>query len=39
MKTRDYRAWFSLHAVNSPRQLFEVLSQFWENHFVTQYSK
>ncbi|HEU0040391.1 MAG TPA: DUF1800 family protein, partial [Verrucomicrobiae bacterium] len=35
----DYRAWFSLHAVNSPRQLFEVLSQFWENHFVTQYSK
>ena len=35
----DYRAWFSLHAVNSPRQLFEVMSQFWENHFVTQYSK
>ncbi len=35
----DLRAWFSLHAVNSPRQLFEILSQFWENHFVTQYSK
>jgi uncharacterized protein (DUF1800 family) len=35
----DYRAWFSLHAVNSPRQLFEILSQFWENHFVTQHSK
>jgi uncharacterized protein (DUF1800 family) len=35
----DYRAWFCLHAVNSPRQLFEVLSQFWENHFVTQYAK
>ncbi len=35
----DYRAWYCLHAVNSPRQLFEVLSQFWENHFVTQYSK
>jgi len=35
----DYRAWFALHAVNSPRQLFEVLSQFWENHFVTQYGK
>jgi uncharacterized protein (DUF1800 family) len=35
----DYRAWFCLHAVNSPRQLFEILSQFWENHFVTQYTK
>jgi len=35
----DYRAWFALHAVNSPRQLFEIMSQFWENHFVTQYSK
>ena len=35
----DYRAWFCLQAVNSDRQLLEVLSQFWENHFVTQYSK
>ena len=35
----DYRAWFCLNAVNSERQLLEVLSQFWENHFVTQYSK
>jgi len=35
----DYRAWFCQHAVSSPRQLFEVLSQFWENHFVTQWSK
>jgi uncharacterized protein (DUF1800 family) len=35
----DYRAWFALHAVNSRRQLFEIMSQFWENHFVTQYSK
>ncbi|HEX5219643.1 MAG TPA: DUF1800 family protein [Verrucomicrobiae bacterium] len=35
----DYRAWFCWNAVNSPRQLLEVLSQFWENHFVTQYSK
>ena len=35
----DYRAWFSSHAVNSKRQLFEILSQFWENHFVTQYTK
>lgn len=36
---RELRAWFCLNAVNSPRQLFEVLSQFWENHFVTQHSK
>lgn len=35
----DYRAWFCQHAVSSPRQLLEVLSQFWENHFVTQQSK
>ena len=35
----DYRAWFCQHAVSSPRQLFEILSQFWENHFVTQWSK
>lgn len=35
----DYRAWFCLQAVNSDRQLLEVLSQFWENHFVTQYTK
>ena len=35
----DYRAWFSSHAVNSKRQLFEILSQFWENHFVTQHTK
>ncbi len=35
----DYRAWFVLHAVQSQRQLFEVLSQFLENHFVTQQSK
>lgn len=35
----DYRAWFSQHAVSSKRQLLEVLSQFWENHFVTQHAK
>jgi uncharacterized protein (DUF1800 family) len=35
----DYRAWFALHAVQSRRQLFEIVSQFLENHFVTQYSK
>jgi len=31
----DYRAWFCMHAVHRA-QLFEILSQFWENHFVTQ---
>ncbi|NOS69464.1 MAG: DUF1800 family protein [Verrucomicrobia bacterium] len=35
----DYRAWFCQHAVVAKRQLFEVLSQFWENHFVTQHTK
>jgi uncharacterized protein (DUF1800 family) len=35
----DLRAWHTLHAVRSKRQLVEVLSQFLENHFVTQYSK
>ncbi len=38
-RVSDYRSWFCQHAVSSPRQLFEVLSQFWENHFVTQWSK
>jgi uncharacterized protein (DUF1800 family) len=33
------RAWHVLHAVQSKRQLLEVLDQFLENHFVTQYSK
>jgi len=35
----DYRAWFCNHAVAGKAQLFEILSQFLENHFVTQYSK
>lgn len=35
----DYRAWFCQHAVSGKAQLFEILSQFLENHFVTQYSK
>lgn len=33
------RAWHVLHAVQSRRQLLEVLDQFLENHFVTEYSK
>ena len=35
----DFRAWHFLRAVGANRQLLEVLLQFWENHFVTQYSK
>jgi len=33
------RAWFSLRAVGADRQLLEVLSQFLDNHFVTQHTK
>ncbi len=35
----DLRAWHVLRAVNAKRQLLEILLQFLENHFVTQYSK
>ena len=35
----DLRAWHCNNAVASPRQLLEILTQFFENHFVTQYSK
>ena len=35
----DLRAWHCQRAVTSPRQLLEVMTQFWENHFVTQYQK
>lgn len=35
----DLRAWLVLNAVGSKRQLLEVLTQFLENHFVTQHSK
>jgi uncharacterized protein (DUF1800 family) len=35
----DLRAWHLRHAIQSKRQLLEVLRQFWENHFVTEYSK
>ncbi|HKQ36988.1 MAG TPA: DUF1800 family protein [Verrucomicrobiae bacterium] len=35
----DMRAWHCNNAVASPRQLLEVLLQFFENHFVTQHSK
>lgn len=35
----DLRAWHCNNAVGSSRQLLEVLTQFFENHFVTQHSK
>ncbi len=35
----DLRAWLVQNAVGSPRQLIEVLTQFLENHFVTEISK
>ena len=35
----DLRAWHILRAVSAKRQLLEILLQFFENHFVTQYSK
>jgi len=36
---QDLQAWLVLNAVNADRQLLEVLTQFWENHFVTQGGK
>jgi len=35
----DLRAWHILRAVGANRQLLEILLQFLENHFVTQWSK
>ncbi len=35
----DFRAWHVLRAVGAKRQLLEILLQFFENHFVTQYEK
>src|SRR5262249_42249730 len=35
----DLRAWQVYREVHSPRQLHEVLVQFFENHFSTQYQK
>jgi len=35
----NLRTWFCHQAVASPRQLLEILTQFFENHFVTQHSK
>ena len=35
----DFRAWHVLRAMTAKRQLLEVLLQWLENHFVTQYTK
>jgi uncharacterized protein (DUF1800 family) len=35
----DLRAWYVMRAVRTKRQLWEILTQFLENHFVTQYDK
>ena len=35
----DIRAWTVLHEVQSKRQLYEIMVQFFENHFSTQYQK
>jgi len=35
----DLRAWHVFRAIHSPRQLHEVLAQFFQNHLTTQYDK
>lgn len=35
----EMRRWFCYNAVASPAQLHEILTQFFENHFVTYHSK
>lgn len=35
----DLRSWHIYRAIHSPRQLHEVLSQFFQNHLTTQYQK
>jgi uncharacterized protein (DUF1800 family) len=35
----DLRAWYLLHAIGADRQLLEVLTQFFDNHFTTQFGK
>ena len=35
----DLRAWHVYRAIHSKRQLQEVLAQFFQNHFTTQYQK
>ena len=35
----DLRAWHVFRAIHSKRQLHEILAQFFQNHFTTQYQK
>ena len=35
----DLRAWQAFRAVRGPRQLHEVMAQFFQNHLTTQYQK
>jgi uncharacterized protein (DUF1800 family) len=35
----DFRAWHVMRGVVARRQLLEILLQFFENHFVTEYTK
>jgi uncharacterized protein (DUF1800 family) len=35
----DLRAWHVYRAIHSKKQLFEILAQFFQNHFTTQYQK
>jgi len=35
----DFRAWHTLHAVRARRQFLEVLTQFVDNHFTTEWQK
>ena len=35
----EFRAWHVMRGVNANRQTLEILLQFWENHFVTEYGK
>jgi len=35
----DLRAYHKLRAIQSKRQLYEILVQFFENHFTTEYTK
>ncbi len=39
LRLPEFRAWHVLRAVNANRQLIEILLQFWENHFVTEFGK
>jgi uncharacterized protein (DUF1800 family) len=38
-RLEDLRAWHVFRAIHSKRQLHEVLAQFFQNHFTTQYQK